>query len=329
MNRKLTICAIMIGGLLLLIACIKNKKDLQLKENTELPVVEDVSVDSITLHCKGLVKSTGAVIIERGFCWNTTGFPNINCSHKKSIDNKETFDVVITGLIPGKKYFIRAYSKTVTGKLGYGKVWIYEPKIETYMVSDTDGNKYNTVAIDKQEWLLENLKVTHYQNGVEIRKVLDQDTWPKMKTGAYCYYGGNFDNVKDYGMLYNYYTINDSQGLCPKGWHVPTFKEWNILVVENFDGQYQSAEHLKEKGKQHWIDNKYGDNISGFTALPGGQRNEIGSFKFIGTRGYWWIMNKSNVTDSTQVEEMETESRGVLGLYKKKVYGISVRCIKD
>jgi hypothetical protein len=33
-----------------------------------------------------------------------------------------------------------------------------------------------------------------------------------------------------YGALYNWYAINNSNGLCPTGWHVPSDTEWTQLV---------------------------------------------------------------------------------------------------
>ena len=47
----------------------------------------------------------------------------------------------------------------------------------TATVTDIDGNVYETVLIGEQLWMAENLKVTHYRNGVEIPTGLDNSTW--------------------------------------------------------------------------------------------------------------------------------------------------------
>ena len=38
----------------------------------------------------------------------------------------------------------------------------------TGTVTDIDGNTYQTIQIGNQEWMMENLKVTHYRNGDPI-----------------------------------------------------------------------------------------------------------------------------------------------------------------
>ena len=41
-------------------------------------------------------------------------------------------------------------------------------------------------------------------------------------------------NTDTYGNLYNWYAVNDSRGLCPVGWHVPSENEYTALI--NFLG---------------------------------------------------------------------------------------------
>ncbi|HEY5125334.1 MAG TPA: FISUMP domain-containing protein, partial [Ignavibacteria bacterium] len=55
-------------------------------------------------------------------------------------------------------------------------------------VTDIDGNTYKTVIIGTQEWMAENLNVSHYRNGDVIPQVQDSAQWSKLTTGAWCYY---------------------------------------------------------------------------------------------------------------------------------------------
>ena len=49
-----------------------------------------------------------------------------------------------------------------------------------------DGNIYNTVTVGTQEWMAENLKVNHYNDGTPIPFVLNNEKWSLLVKGAYC-----------------------------------------------------------------------------------------------------------------------------------------------
>ncbi|HTX87482.1 MAG TPA: FISUMP domain-containing protein, partial [Bacteroidales bacterium] len=97
--------------------------------------------------------------------------------------------------------------------------------------SDIDGNHYAVVRIGSQLWMGENLRTTKYLDGSDIPNVTDSAAWGSLTTGAYC----NFHNLPEegetYGRLYNFYAVDDSLGICPVGWHVPSTSEWNFLEI--------------------------------------------------------------------------------------------------
>ena len=99
------------------------------------------------------------------------------------------------------------------------------------VIPDYDGNLYHTVTIGSQEWLLENLKVTHYRNGDPIPEVQDSIIWANQIDGAMCYFNNDTTNGAIYGGIYNWFTVNDSRGLAPFGWHVPSDDEWKTLEI--------------------------------------------------------------------------------------------------
>ena len=97
-------------------------------------------------------------------------------------------------------------------------------------ITDIDGNIYQTVTIGDQVWLAENLKVTHFRNGDAIPNVNpDLTDWTNYSTEAYCYYDNTPENADIYGLLYNWNTVDDSRGIAPDGWHVPSDEEWQLL----------------------------------------------------------------------------------------------------
>ena len=143
---------------------------------------------------------------------------------------------------------------------------------ETYAVKDGDGNRYRAVRIGSQIWITENLKTTRFLNGDPIPEVKDQDEWNKMKTPARCYYDNDPTNGEIYGSLYNWYVASDPRGLI-EGWHVPTDQEI-IIMSEHLGGQEVAGGKMKTASALWQQPNVGATNESGFSALPGGARNE-------------------------------------------------------
>lgn len=70
----------------------------------------------------GSVTSVGSYpVTQRGFCWNTTGFPTLldQCSQLGSNGTPGVFDAVISGLAPGTNYYVVSYATSDAGT-GYG-----------------------------------------------------------------------------------------------------------------------------------------------------------------------------------------------------------------
>ena len=95
------------------------------------------------------------------------------------------------------------------------------------LVDSRDGEIYKTVKF-KGQWLMsENLR---YGSWIQDTVMSSQNT------GTEFYLYDNDENNLDYGGLYTWYeTMNykedvGGQGICPEGWHVPTFIEWNDLI---------------------------------------------------------------------------------------------------
>jgi uncharacterized protein (TIGR02145 family) len=123
---------------------------------------------------------------------------------------------------------------------------------------------------------------------LKIPNVINPYEWWNLTTGAYCWFGNNYNMVGSiYGALYNWYAVG-TENLCPTGWHVPSFNEWWTLVM-NLDGWDIAGGKLKEAGTTHWLSpNEGATNETGFTALPGGNRFHDGRFLGIRREGYWW-----------------------------------------
>lgn len=196
---------------------------------------------------------------------------------------------------------------------------------------DNNGIQYKTVKLGTQEWIATNLNTTKFQNGDNIPEAKTKEEWIKAgseKKPAWCYYENDPENGKKYGKLYNWYAINDPRGLVPKGWHVATNPDWMTLVKNLLGIDYAGP---KLKSRTGWKSKNGTDNI-GFSALPGGFRDETGSFKDLGAICQWWSnsepveVQKSNLIYSVMLKDISVE---ISYVKMKKETGLTVRCIKD
>lgn len=195
-------------------------------------------------------------------------------------------------------------------------------------VTDIDGNIYRTITIGDQVWMAENLKVTRYRNGDMIPGIKDDSAWAQLSSGAYCHYNNDSSYIAGYGKLYNWYAINDSRGIAPAGWHIPTEEELATLM-DHLQGDTIAAGKMKSTGTSQWLlPNKGATNESGWAALPGGYRLDNGTWHTMGSNGYWWSTTRSYEIYAwtprlyTGFADVKREP-----WYEK--YGFAVRCIKD
>ena len=197
-------------------------------------------------------------------------------------------------------------------------------------VYDIDGNVYSTVTIGSQTWMKENLAVTRYNDGTPIPLELDntghgsgEDEQP-----SYCWYNNDIKNKKNYGALYNWYTVNSGK-LCPKGWHVPNNEEWKTLI-DYLGGEREAGGKLKAKGTKYWASpNSNATNSSNFTALPSGAR-EFGTPLFVKMNysAYFWSSSSGGVWEGCYYYLFHDWEGMNMSIYTKTA-DFSVRCIKD
>lgn len=196
-------------------------------------------------------------------------------------------------------------------------------------VTDFDGNLYNAVPIGTQVWLKENLKVTHYKNGEVIPNVPSNTTWLSLTTGACCNYQNNASYAPTYGILYNWFAVNDSRGICPTGWHVATDAEWTTLT-DLLGGETVAGGKLKEAGTLHWPSPNTGaTNEVDFTALGGGYRSNTASYIGFGGIGSWWCSTESSIANAWARGIFNDAVNVDRGGYYEKIMGFSVRCLMD
>ena len=188
-----------------------------------------------------------------------------------------------------------------------------KPRAFTYQ-----GKFYHTVKIGDQCWMAENLDVGTMVTG--ITNQTDNDT-----TEKYCY---NNDpvNCALYGGLYQwneamqYVTTEGAQGICPPGWHIPTYAEFQTFrTAVGFDGNALKAVGQGTLGGA-------GTNTSGFSALLAGSR--YGGFGDLGYNAVFWSSTEHDAAYAGYLY-LYYDSGYILLYDVSKYNGFSVRCLED
>ncbi len=277
----------------------------------------------------------GAAVTGRGVAYGTTAGPTTAGTITSDGTGMGIFSSQLSGLTGSTQYYVRAYATNAVGTT-YGSevtfaTTFFGPQAcpGNPIMTDVDGNNYNTVQIGTQCWTQSNLKVSKYRNGAAIPTGLTNSTWASTTAGAYAVYNNDPANDGLYGKLYNYHTVTDSRGLCPTGWHVPTDGDWTNLAT-TLGGLSVAGVALKSTASQPtpggWIaPNTGANNSSGFTAMPGGYRITGGLFYSLGYTGAWW---SSSLSGSVKYRYLSNNSGAMSSNYSSSE-GYSVRCLWD
>jgi len=161
-------------------------------------------------------------------------------------------------------------------------------------------------------------------------------TWQNLTIGAHTIYAHDStatpSNLTKYGYLYNWYAvkgistvgviaITDTLNICPSGWTVPTDAEWTTLTTEiglNAGGKMKSIGTTWDTGAT---------NESGFSALPGGFRFNVGDFAQISQGTFFW--SATEIYNDFALFRFLNSNSDVGRDPNYKSVGASVRCLKD
>jgi uncharacterized protein (TIGR02145 family) len=172
------------------------------------------------------------------------------------------------------------------------------------LTDERDGKAYRTVKIGRRTWMAENL---NYES----------------KDGGSSCLHGNAGNCEKYGRLYDW---NTAQEVCPAGWQLPSFNDWDALAA--YVGGDDAAGR-KLKAASGWVGNggyrgKGTDNY-GFSALPGGGKPD--RFENNNIFGAWWTTTTMYGGVVNARLTLHKDKLGGLVTEKNDMY--SVRCILD
>jgi len=231
------------------------------------------------------------------------------------------------------------------------------------LTDDRDNKTYATVLIGTQCWMAEHLNYGTMTAGANNQ---GSDCPSVAETEKYCY-GDTESSCTSDGALYQWAqamcgaaSCNGTgesqpacttpvQGICPNGWHIPSHYEYTALeraVCTSgtcatdfpYDTSTTGWRGTNEGGKLKgtticglypcWNSpNEGATNSSGFTAWAAGYRDTGGSFYFRGARAYIWSSLESGT--GAWSRHLNSGYAAVARRAIDKLYGFSVRCIKD
>lgn len=195
------------------------------------------------------------------------------------------------------------------------------------IVTDTNGNTYQTVTIGTQEWMMENLIATSFSNGDPITLQTNTNT---CNDPAYRLRNGWAEDV-----YYNGFAVNDSRNVCPTGWHVPTKADFEILLdvfgdYDAVDNSWSSGAALKSDDGSWTTQSGLGNNDSYLNIVQNGSMYCSSSTAY----------NTGQARFYTTDHDSGSQFYMTLGEQNNKVYFYSnsgypsdylnkVRCVKD
>jgi len=247
------------------------------------------------------------------------------------------FTASLTGLTTGTTYYARSFATNAQGTT-YGTE-----------VSFTPVRIITTVTIGNQIWSDTNLDVTTYRNGDPITYAANAAEWSAANAagqGAYMYLlFANAEEGQTYGKLYNWYAVNDSRGLAPAGYHIPTQAEWTTLRgtqpgngktmksnTTDWGASFSMSNNRLVITPDTFYSNYNGTNTTGFNCLPAGSAFPNGTNGNYGTASFW-----TATLDGANSAKAQWTYFHIYYLYDgsvccgtaEKGNGMSIRLVKD
>lgn len=305
--------------------------------NTGAYAITDTSMTVFT----EVTSEGGSYVTNKGICWSTSPNPEVFVDDFNDVGpGIGFFETPLSGLPVFTTIYVRPYAVNSAG-LVYGSEYTYNTLNSGAVVSnpgagvtDVNGNNYTTIVLGNgQEWMSKNLQTLNYANGDPITNVTTNLEWSSMLfEGGYCSYDNSTANISDFGLLYNFYTIEDARNVCPANWHVPTNAELNYLMdylggIDFAGSKLKSTGNLANMNGLWESSNSGATNSSGFSGIPGGRRLETGGFNEILYTGFYWI-NLPNQASSA-LYYLTGNSEAVFVTFEDKKVGASIRCLKD
>ncbi|MBM3404120.1 MAG: hypothetical protein FJY10_04435 [Bacteroidetes bacterium] len=175
------------------------------------------------------------------------------------------------------------------------------------------GKQYVTVQIGSQCWMAQNLDAGSRIADNKMQKdncILEKFCYANMDANC-----GSFGGLYQWDELMSYTRLEEFQGICPPGWHIPSEDDWNTLF--NFLGDVSTAgSAMKASG------------FSGFNAEMQGALFQNISPAFLNDATLFWTSTESG-NDHALAHGLHVQTPSVSSKPTLKSNALAVRCVRD
>ena len=164
--------------------------------------------------------------------------PSTNNSGDSQISSSSATGVPASSAIESSDSKANSSSSQGTSANSNGFPANYNPTTNT-LTDERDGQVYKTAKVGNQIWMAENLRISNKYYDKSCGPMEDQPQEPDEVINKY---GRYYSWITAMQLPCNYEdewaaeSVSDSayhgprQGICPKGWHVPSTSEWQTLL---------------------------------------------------------------------------------------------------
>lgn len=204
----------------------------------------------------------------------------------------------------------------------------YSPKS---IVDERDGQTYQYVTIGKLDWFAQNLA----WDGAGVPF--------KNSPATHSFFGRLYHWDEATGGLQASGLGAGPQGVCPKGWHIPTNEDWADLAAAMSNGQITTfADKWEGLGEKTTADVYFNDervwpyspdnahtNDFGWNGIPvGSTMRDNFSFSDFARYGFWWSATEKNGRQAYFRYVFFDMNSFPMSSTSKDGFGASVRCVR-
>lgn len=275
MNKWLLIIAV-----LLLVGCTQTTSDDKSVEKCLNMTIEQALIIAQSSECATIGELTNDYLCNKvtGTIWVDITIEDMEGCNPACIVNAET------GLV----------------EINYRCTGLITPKVDEVCnmteVFNSANNSYKVISIGTQCWMAENLN---------LGLMIDQSENPNPNNNVvekWCY-NNNESFCETDGALYSWteaMSINETQGICPFGWHPPTDDEWKTLelYLGMTQEQVDDIQELLHRGTDQGTQLKI-NGSSGFNSELIGFRSDNTRFYghgdlTVNDQTYYWTSSEAN-----------------------------------